>query len=529
MKLILKMLLFIVVLLLNTKAFAQDPNFYIFLCFGQSNMEGQGTIQAQDLTVDSRFQVMEATDCSNLGRTMGSWYPAIPPLCRCNTGLCPADYFGRTLVANLPSNIKVGVINVSVAGCGIELFDKINYPAYVATAPSWMVDIINSYGGDPYAYLVQLAQLAQKDGVIKGILLHQGESNVGDNAWPSKVKGVYENLMKDLNLDSNSVPLLAGEVVNADEGGACASMNSIIDQLPQTLPNSYVISSSLCPDTSDNLHFNSAGYRKIGTRYGMRMLSLLGCDPNTYLEAECALVGSNWAIEADTLASDGNYVMAKLGLSSTSTPPSGDSSTILFPFTVNGDSTFYIYARLNGPPRNDNSFWIKMDYGDFVKRDTLTTIGWQWLELGTYNLTQGDHAFTVAYCSGATKLDKICISRYDYTPIGMGDTAQNICNPVPTTGVVSLMETPDGYAMKQNYPNPFNPSTTITFTLPEKSFVTLKVYDALGREVSELLSGEMLPGTYSRHWNAEGVASGIYFYRLQAGSYVETKKLVVIK
>ena len=85
-------------LMLTPNVLSQDPNFYIYLCFGQSNMEGQGTIEEIDQTVDSRFRVMEAVDCSNLGRTKGTWYTAIPPMCRCNTGLSPADYFGRTMV-----------------------------------------------------------------------------------------------------------------------------------------------------------------------------------------------------------------------------------------------------------------------------------------------------------------------------------------------------------------------------------------------------------------------------------------------
>jgi len=263
-------------LLLNTKVFSQDPNFYIFLCFGQSNMEGPGRIEKQDKTVDDRFQVLEAVDCPNLDRTKGNWYPATPPLCRCNTGLSPADYFGRTMVANLPENIRVGIVHVAVAGCKIELFDKDNYQAYASTAASWMTNIINLYGGNPYAHLVEMAKLAQKDGVIKGILLHQGESDTGDNEWPLKVKGVCDNLIKDLGLNPEKVPLLAGEVVNADQEGVCASMNSIIATLPQTIPNSYVISSSGCTDGPDNLHFNSAGYRELGRRYAVKMLSLLG-------------------------------------------------------------------------------------------------------------------------------------------------------------------------------------------------------------------------------------------------------------
>ena len=147
----------VVLMLFALNASAQDQNFYIFLCFGQSNMEGNAKFEAQDTTVDPRFQVLEAVDCPNLSRTKGNWYPAIPPLCRCNTGLTPADYFGRTLVSKLPGNVKIGVINVAVGGCKIELFDKDHYQSYVSTAPGWMINMINEYGGYPYGRLLEMA------------------------------------------------------------------------------------------------------------------------------------------------------------------------------------------------------------------------------------------------------------------------------------------------------------------------------------------------------------------------------------
>ena len=270
------LLLCAAIFLMSIHSFSQDSKFYIFLCFGQSNMEGNAKIEPQDTTdVNSRFQVMEAVDCPNLNRTKGQWYTAVPPLCRCNTGLTPADYFGRTLVANLPKDVKIGVINVAVGGCKIELFDKNNFQAYADTAPVWMKGMIKEYDGNPYARLVEMAKRAQKDGVIKGILLHQGESNTGDTTWPQKVKLVYNNLLKDLNLNAASVPLLAGEVVNADQGGACARMNTIIDSLPQTIPTAHVISSAGCPQKGDNLHFTAEGYRMMGKRYAAAMLPLL--------------------------------------------------------------------------------------------------------------------------------------------------------------------------------------------------------------------------------------------------------------
>ena len=228
-------------------ASARDKDFYIYLCFGQSNMEGNARFEPQDTCgVSGRFLVMSAVDCPDLGREKGKWYRAVPPLCRCYTGLTPADYFGRTLIKNLPGNVRVGIIHVAVGGCRIELFDEDKYQDYVASSPDWLQNMVKEYDGNPYARLVELARLAQKDGVIKGILLHQGESNTGDPEWPQKVKLIYERLLSDLDLKAENVPLLAGETVNADQNGKCASMNAIIDTLPRTIPTAHVISSAGC-------------------------------------------------------------------------------------------------------------------------------------------------------------------------------------------------------------------------------------------------------------------------------------------
>src|SRR4030042_1727845 len=120
MKLKLRIFIASGLLLLSMNTFPQDRKFYIFLCFGQSNMEGAARAESQDSVVYARFRVMEAVDCPNQGRKMGTWYPAVPPLCRCRTGLSPADYFGRTMAANLPKKVRIGIINVSIGGCKIE-------------------------------------------------------------------------------------------------------------------------------------------------------------------------------------------------------------------------------------------------------------------------------------------------------------------------------------------------------------------------------------------------------------------------
>jgi hypothetical protein len=88
---------------------------------------------------------------------------------------------------------------------------------------------------------------------------------------------------------------------------------------------------------------------------------------------------------------------------------------------------------------------------------------------------------------------------------------------------------PTQFSLSQNYPNPMNPSTTISFSLPSQSFVSLKIYDVLGREVATIVSEELPAGTYSRQWNAGKMSSGVYFYRLQAGSFTQTKRLVLLK
>jgi hypothetical protein len=85
------------------------------------------------------------------------------------------------------------------------------------------------------------------------------------------------------------------------------------------------------------------------------------------------------------------------------------------------------------------------------------------------------------------------------------------------------------FVLSQNHPNPFNPSTTINYQIPELSFVTLKVYDVLGNEVGTLVNEEKPIGNYEVEFDAISLTSGIYFYKLQAGSFVETKKMVLMK
>lgn len=255
---------------------AVDPNFHVFLCFGQSNMEGGAQIENIDReSINDRFQVMTVApdDEEKRERTVGEWYKATPPLCRWNTGLTPVDYFGRTLVAELSKEVKVGVIMVAMGGAGIDAFDKDNYSNYYENTDAWQKGLMNIYGGNPYAKMVEMCKKAQESGVIKGILLHQGETNNMQQDWPDKVKKIYESLLSDLTLGADTVPLLAGEMLYEDRGGLCWGMNGVIAKLPDVIDNAYIVSAMGCTG-KDEFHFDAQGYRELGKRYANKYLSL---------------------------------------------------------------------------------------------------------------------------------------------------------------------------------------------------------------------------------------------------------------
>lgn len=255
-----------------------DPNFYIYLCFGQSNMEGNAIPEAVDKqNIDERFQMLACVSFTNPARTMGEWYTAYPPVVRQGTGLGMADYFGRTMVAALPSNVKVGVVDVAIGGTKIEGFYSELVANYVKNEADWFKAIMAAYDNDPYKRLVDMAKIAQKSGVIKGILLHQGCSNCNDSNWPNMVKTIYERLLNDLELNAEDTPLFVGETERAEMGGGCSSHNNQVAKMPQIVPTSYVVSSENIPGNGvDPWHFSTAGYRIFGKRYAFEALKVMG-------------------------------------------------------------------------------------------------------------------------------------------------------------------------------------------------------------------------------------------------------------
>ncbi len=252
---------------------AQDDNFWIFLCFGQSNMAGQAPIEQQDLVENDRYLSMATTDGSD--RKLGTWRKAVPPLCRADAHLGPADWFGRTLIDVVPKNVRVGIVSVAVEGCPITFFDKDqNAPLIAKEDRDWMNGILDQYGRDPYERLLSMAKIAAKDGVIKGILLHQGETDAYNDQWRKTLRKIYRDLQQELRFDSTAVPLLVGEVVRGEFGGICGHANPTINDIANHYPNTFVVSSEGCLPSDDNLHFSSEGYRQLGRHYALRYLEV---------------------------------------------------------------------------------------------------------------------------------------------------------------------------------------------------------------------------------------------------------------
>ena len=263
-----------------------DPNFYIYICFGQSNMEGNAQWEAQDVgNVDERFQMLATCNFTSPKRTLGNWYKAECPIVSPVGKLGPTDYFGRTMVQQLPDK-KIGVIAVAMGGSPIEMFDKDLYQQkYQDNYNEWWAQIArNYYGENPYGRIIEMAKKAQEVGVIKGVLLHQGESNNGDEKWPGMVKKIYKDMLHDLGLRASEVPIFVGETEYENMGGGCSWHNHVVAKIPEVIPTGHVVSADGIPGNgTDPWHFSAAGYREFGKRYAEKVLDVMN-HPEQYVK-----------------------------------------------------------------------------------------------------------------------------------------------------------------------------------------------------------------------------------------------------
>ncbi len=229
-----------------------------------------------------------------------------------------------------------------------------------------------------------------------------------------------------------------------------------------------------------------------------------------------------------------------------------------------GSSNGYALGRLLGTPEQ-NPINVTHVIGGGTITPSLTTIDID--KDGLFDVVMGDKSGRVwllhnvgnAY-SASFSLNPLCISRttaaymekldarsmrlyfalptqaektkisYHGIPTTQGSISGAVTIHSSTTDIaLSTNDIPDKFELQQNYPNPFNPTTNISISIPSKSFASLKIFDVLGREVATIVSQDLTAGKYTYQWKAESFASGIYFYRLHAGDFSQTRKLVLVK
>ena len=249
-------------------AFAEpSKNFKVFLCFGQSNMSGGAgvTPQSEDTKTNPRIFTLAFGSCQ--GWTDNNWGLAKEPLhCGDNVGaMGPAFAFGKAMTDSLPDD-TIGLIPCGLYSRPIEIFMKNgNNMGSGGPIPGW-----DQKGTNVYTWMLNKCKKAQERGVFTGIILHQGESNSGQQDWCTKVKTIYDDLKEDLSLD-HDFPLVAGELLYS---GCCGGHNDIIKNIPTTLPLGYVASAQGLSGGGSlpQYHFNQAGYRTMGQRMAVEMM-----------------------------------------------------------------------------------------------------------------------------------------------------------------------------------------------------------------------------------------------------------------
>ena len=280
--------------------------FHVYIAFGQSNMQGPGAIRTEDKeNISERFRTMNVVPGRYAGgqREKHKLYKAAPPniitdgnlinYLGLNIGLSPVDYFGRTLISKIPQDITIGVIAVANGDMALAAFHKTKGEDYYRgkgtlggrpsqTEMSGMSRYKGAEYNNMYDAIVLNAKIAQKaGGKIKGIIVHQGESGVGleDHDWDELLKEIYDDMLKDLSLAPNSIPILLGQTWNGGSGGTSGALSSD-SRIQSVLPNAWIISSVGATGRTgqgqpDNIHFGSAGLQLLGTRYGEKMFELV--------------------------------------------------------------------------------------------------------------------------------------------------------------------------------------------------------------------------------------------------------------
>jgi lysophospholipase L1-like esterase len=446
------------------------------------------------------------------------------------------DILSERLIAN-PGTEQVGVLNQGIGGNCV-----LRFCLGPAAIDRFQRDVLNQSG--------------IKAGIIfEGVNDIGGVTNLaGSNTITNELIKAYKNMIDSAHARNI---IVYGATITPFRGNGYYNAYSEITRrkVNQWIRNSgrfdgvidfdrYMRSpgDSLAMQTSyqnDGLHPDAAGYQKMGDSIDLALFagldSILPAIDTTgieylWIEPECASVGDNWKLYRNFETSNEGYISADRGLNSLTDAPADAESLVNISFTVKNDTTYRIYGRVNCAGADDDSYWLKLDNGEFAISEGLTTNGWQWKELINYSLTTGEHSLTIAYREDGAYLDKLCITNDTAAPSGIGRTADVMCLLDTNTVVIGIPEVndlPDTNFLDQNYPNPFINKTTIGFEVRQKTNVSLKVFTMLGDEIVELAGKEFNSGFHAVEFDGTYLSEGVYLYTLKTDKSSESKQMIV--
>ncbi len=421
------------------------------------------------------------------------------------------DVFSERLLANSATS-QLGVLNLgiggtTVIGSGVSRFQQ---------------DILNQSG-------------------LRYVVVFYGVNDINGNKSATEIIGAFQKMIKQAHAQNIRVygatitPFGGNSYFSAAHEATRGEINKWIRtpgnfdkciDFDKAIRNPADTTTMLSTYNNDGLHPSVAGYRFLGESINLNLFTASDTvfpqvvnagTESFYFETErfvTATAGTNFNVVQSDLASNGKYITVKTGIQSTSAAPADSSGLITIPFSVSKDTTYTIFGRMNNPTADDDSYWVKIDNGSFIMCNGLGTSGWAWLSITKPVLTKGNHKLTIGYREDGANLDKICISSSTDEPMGMGGND-------PITGIKTVSTTTNGYSLDQHSSN------QISFAIPNKSFVSIKLYTLHGSEIAELAGREYASGNHNLNLLDKNLPNGMYIYVLKANNCFLTRKMIL--
>ena len=345
--------------------------------------------------------------------------------------------------------------------------------------------------------------------------------------WSAKLRNKLAANSPDIML----VLLGVNDITNGTRSAAqiANTMSAFLDSIWAFKPAIKVVLSNLTPMFPGGALYNATAAQKI-QQYNALLPAMVAA--KVQAGRYCELVDNYSALTLSSDVEDGVHpsVTGYPKLANAWYPAVSAAIGVSFPNTL----AFFNASLI---PQNN---YVRLDWktiseinnsGIFVQKDTSRAVGGFKDISGSFQ--QGHGTTSVAqnysYTDSTAKPGKWVYRLKQVDLDGTVNLSEPVTVDIPGIAGVDDELMPASFTLEQNYPNPFNPTTTIRYGLPHKSNVTLKVYNSLGQQVAVVLSGEQGIGSYEVKFDGAGLASGMYFYRLEAGTYVETKKLMLIR